>query len=162
MLLVLGILLNSCDKKRNTKPDTVETKTNLFDLNTTKTLIKEKTKQFTEAHIIKDTTYLNSIFTKDARVFPPNSEAVSGIKAISQLNTDWVNYGIYEFEEVSTAIYGNEDYIIDEGMYYLKYGEENTIDNGKYINIWKNVNGQWKIYSNIWNTNLPLELSDSE
>ena len=69
----------------------------------------------------------------------------------------WLNYGIYEFKEESTSIYGNKDYVIDEGTYYLRYGKENTIDKGKYINVWKNIDGEWKIYSNIWNTNLPIE-----
>ena len=116
----------------------------------------------TEAHISKDTSFLNNIFTEDARVLPPNSEILTGRKAISQLNTDWVNYGIYEFKELTTSFYGNQDYLIDEGTYYLRYGEENTIDKGKYINIWKNVNGEWKLYSNIWNTNLPIEAINLE
>ena len=120
-------------------------------------LNRQITKRVTEAHISKDTSFLNNIFTDDARVLPPNSEIVMGRKAISQLNTNWVNYGIYEFNELTTSFYGNQDYLIDEGTYYLRYGEENAIDKGKYINIWKNVNGEWKLCSNIWNTNLPIE-----
>ena len=111
-------------------------------------------------HVLKDTAYLNNIFTEDAKVFPPNSEIVIGRKAISKLNFDWVNYGIYEFKESTTSSYGNENYVIDEGTYYLRYGKVNTIDKGKYINIWKNINGEWKIYSNIWNTNLPMETTE--
>ena len=127
----------------------------IFDLNTTKVLIQKKTDQFTEAHITKDTAFLNSCFAKDARVFPPNSKIVEGHKDIALLNSDWVSYGIIEFKEESTAFYGNNSYVIDEGNYYLRYGEEEVIDEGKYINIWKNIDGEWKLYSNIWNTNLP-------
>lgn len=151
-ILIVGFILNSCNNKKTEKKEVTE-----FDLNAAKTEIQEKTKQFTKAHIIKDTAYLNSSFTEDAKVFPPNSEIVIGQKAISKLNSDWVNYGIYEFKEESTSLYGNKDYVIDEGTYYLRYGKENTIDKGKYINVWKNIDGEWKIYSNIWNTNLPIE-----
>ena len=157
MTIVFGAVLYSCDDKSNTKAESNINKTTEFDLNTAKTKIQEMTNRFTEAHITKDTAYLNNIFTNDARVFPPNSEIVTGKNAISQLNTDWVNYGIYEFKEVSTSFYGNEEYLIDEGNYHLRYGEDNVIDKGKYINIWKNINGEWKIYGNIWNTNLPVE-----
>jgi ketosteroid isomerase-like protein len=157
MTLIFGVVLYSCDNKSNTKADTNFKKITEFDLNAAKTKIQEITNRFTEAHITKDTAYLNNIFTDDARIFPPNSEIVTGKNAISQLNTDWVNYGIYEFKEVSTSFYGNEEYLIDEGNYHLLYGEDNVIDNGKYINIWKKVNGEWKIYSNIWNTNLSIE-----
>jgi len=56
-----------------------------------------------------------------------------------------------------SSLYGDENYLIDEGNYYLRYGAENTIDEGKYINIWKYDNGEWKICSNIWNTSLASE-----
>jgi len=150
-LLLFALYISSCENKNSE-----------FDLNPVKAEIQEKTKFFTKAHITKDTAYLNNSFTIDAKVFPPNSEIVSGLKAISKLNYDWVNYGVHEFNEVTTSFYGSKDYVIDEGIYYLRYGKENTIDKGKYINIWKNVNGEWKIFSNIWNTNLPMETSKSE
>jgi ketosteroid isomerase-like protein len=156
LTLIFGLVIYSCDKTSNSKEQTDEKKVE-FDLNDAKSKIQQITKRFTEAHISKDTSFLNNIFTDDARVLPPNSEIVMGRKAISQLNTNWVNYGIYEFKELTTSFYGNQDYLIDEGTYYLRYGEENTIDKGKYINIWKNVNGEWKLCSNIWNTNLPIE-----
>ena len=157
LVLFLIIGLYSCDEKKDSGVVSEEKTTTEFDLNTAKEEIREKTKLFTEAHITKDTAYLNNIFVVDARVFPPNSEIVVGKKAISQLNTDWVNYGIHEFEEMSTSIYGDQNYLIDEGTYYLQYGEENITDKGKYINIWKNADGEWKICSNIWNTSLPME-----
>jgi ketosteroid isomerase-like protein len=156
--LLFGVLFSSCDKKNFSKSAINKNKIAEFDLNAAKVIIQEKTKQFTEAHITKDTAFLNNSFTEDAKIFPPNSDIVVGQKAIAQLNYDWVNYGIHEFKEETLSFYGNEDYLIDEGSYYLRYGAENTIDKGKYINIWKNIEGEWKIYSNIWNTNLPIEL----
>jgi len=122
--------------------------------------IRKKTDAFTAAHISKDTAYLNAIFTKDARILGPNAEVVTGKKAIAQLNSEWVNYGIYEFEEVSTALYGGGEFIIDEGNYTMVYGPDKNVDKGKYVNIWKRVNGNWKIYSNIWNSSLPMQPED--
>ncbi len=128
-----------------------------FNLDEVSNIIRDKTDRFTEAHITKDTAFLNSCFTSDARVFPPNSDIVSGIAAISKLNAYWVNYGIHEFKETSISLYGTKDYLIDEGTYYLTYGEEKSMDSGKYINIWKRDGEDWKICSNIWNSSLPLE-----
>ncbi|WP_088341931.1 nuclear transport factor 2 family protein [Robiginitalea sediminis] len=155
--VLISVLLASCNGKQPAADATVETTPEAFDLEAAKARIQEQTQAFTQAHITKDTAYLNGSFTADARVLPPNSPAVTGQKDIAQLNADWVNYGIHEFTEVSTAFYGDENYLVDEGTYYLRYGEENTIDEGKYINIWKNEDGTWKLYSNIWNTSLPLE-----
>lgn len=125
------------------------------DLETLKEVIEKNTKAFTEAHVTRDTALLNNSFTRDARVYPPHSGMVSGYADIATLNRDWVNYGIHEFREVSTNFYGCGDYLIDEGIYFLKYGEEQTIDRGKYINIWKKEINDWKIHGNMWNTSLP-------
>ncbi len=161
-LVIFGLFLSSCDNNTSFNKEKGNTQLKKFDLVDIKSIIQTQTKLFTEAHLTKDTAFLNSIFAPDARVFPPNSELVSGLNDISKLNYDWVNFGIHEFNEETTSIYGNEEYIIDEGTYFLRYGTDNTIDKGKYINIWKNINGEWKIFSNIWNSNLPVEIPVSK
>ena len=147
-LLSISVLLASC-QMNNSK------QASIFDLAAAKKIIEEKNKQFTKAHITGDTAFLNNIVTRDAKCFPPNSEVVVGRAAIAPLNVQWINYGIKEFTEETTDFFGNEDYLIDEGSYLVRYGKDNTIEKGKYINIWKKENGDWKICSNIWNTNTP-------
>lgn len=150
-----GLLFSACSS--NNAASTATDKQNVapFDLTAMKKVIEEKNNQFTKAHITGDTTFLNHIFTHDARVFPPNSTLVTGYDAIAALNLQWVNYGIKEFREDITALYGNEDYLIEEGIYYGRYGKDNIVDSGKYIDIWKKEGGDWKICSNIWNANAP-------
>ena len=155
LAIICAGLITGCGNDNNASKDTNKNSGVIFDSIEMKKIIDEKTNKFTQAHITKDTAYLNNIFTQDAKTYPPNSDVVTGRVAISAVNSEWVNYGIKEFSEESTSFYGNEDYLIDEGKYYLRYGENDIIDKGKYINIWKKENGDWKIYSNIWNTSLP-------
>ncbi|MBP9924042.1 MAG: nuclear transport factor 2 family protein [Bacteroidia bacterium] len=155
LAIICAGLITGCGNDNNASKDTNKNSGVIFDSIAMKKIIDEKTNKFTQAHITKDTAYLNNIFTQDAKTYPPNSDVVTGRVAISAVNSEWVNYGIKEFSEESTSFYGNEDYLIDEGKYYLRYGENDIIDKGKYINIWKKENGDWKIYSNIWNTSLP-------
>ncbi len=61
---------------------------------------------------------------------------VTGKKNITQLNHEWVSYGIYEFAETSEQIYGSGEDIIDDGTYFMHYGENKTAEKGKYLNIW--------------------------
>ena len=145
----VGILVAGCSE--GTPP---------FDLAAMKAIIREKNDRFTQAHITGDTTFLNNVFTHDARVLAPHADAVVGRHAIALLNSQWVSFGIREFREETMALYGNEEYLIDEGTYYLRYGKDNTIEMGKYLNVWKQVNGDWKIYSNMWNTSMPLAPAD--
>jgi hypothetical protein len=110
---------------------------------------------FTQAHVSEDTVFLNRCFTNDERIYPPNSEAISGKMAISQVYTDWVNYGIHIYTETSTRFYGNADYLVDKGTYRLIFGDDLSVGSGKYMNIWKMEMGEWRKHSNIWNSDLP-------
>ncbi len=158
-LFFSGLFVNC--RNNNSAPQKINNKNvAVFDLTAMKKLIKEKSDKFTQAHITRDTAYLNNIFTKDANVYPPNSDIISGRDAIATVNAEWVNYGIKKFTEETTSFLGNQDYLIDEGTFYLRYGEDNIIDKGKYINIWKKENGEWKICSSIWNTSLPLTTTE--
>lgn len=123
-------------------------------------IIRSKTDQFTKAHITRDTAFLNHIFTADAHAYPPGADVVTGRKAIAAVNEEWVNYGISEFTETTIRFYGDEIYLIDEGVYTLRYGKDNILDQGKYINIWKQENGEWKICSNIWNAGAPEDAGE--
>ena len=150
-----GLLTVGCRSNNNASTDTHKDSAATFDVTAMKKIIEEKNNRFTQAHITGDTAFLNNIFTKDAKVFPPNSDVVTGRAAIAALNSQWVNFGIKEFREETTAFYGNEDYLIDEGNYYVRYGKDNTIDKGKYLNVWKKEDGDWKIFTNMWNTSMP-------
>ena len=158
--IVFAGLIISCGNNNAASKETNNSTVTTFDLTAMKKLIKEKSDKFTQAHITRDTAYLNNIFTKDANVYSPNSDIITGRDAIAAVNNEWVNYGIKEFTEETTSFYGNEDYLIDEGTFYLRYGEDNIIDKGKYINIWKKENGEWKMCSSIWNTSLPLATTE--
>ena len=151
-----GLLITGCNGSNTASPDTHTTGVDTFDTTAMKKIIDEKNNQFTQAHIKRDTAFLNNTYTQDARVFAPNSEVITGRSAIAAINLEFVNFGINEFREETTALYGSGDYLINEGNYFMTYGKENTVDKGKFINIWKKVNNDWKLYSNIWNTNAPV------
>jgi ketosteroid isomerase-like protein len=159
-VIVFAGLIIGCGNNNSTSKETDSSDVATFDLPAMKKIIKEKSDKFTQAHITRDTAYLNNIFSKDANVYSPNSDIITGRDAIATVNTEWVNYGIKEFTEETTSFFGNESYLIDEGTFYLRYGEDNITDKGKYINIWKKENGEWKICSSIWNTSLPLTTTE--
>jgi ketosteroid isomerase-like protein len=141
-------------------PGCIQKQKPAFDITAMKKIIKEKNDQFTKAHITGDSTFLLNIFTQDARAFAPNADVVKGRAALAVVNSQYLNMEIKEFLEETTDFYGNEDYLIDEGSYHIRYGKDNTIDNGKYLNVWKKEDGDWKLYANIWNTNMPATPSN--
>ena len=47
------------------------------------------------------------------------------------------------------------DTAIETGHYVLKADGGVVADHGKYIVVWKNEGGTWKLHKDIWNTNQP-------
>jgi len=126
----------------------------VFDLEATRAIITKQNTQFGVAHIAGDVAAIDAMFAPDARSYPPGASAAIGIEAIHALTVDFLKAGVTEFREETASFYGNAEYVIDEGSYLLTYGRGIT-ERGKYVNVWKQVNGQWRIQSNIWNADAP-------
>ncbi len=44
---------------------------------------------------------------------------------------------------------------IELGTYTLFGANEQRLDQGKYLVVWKEEMGQWKLHQDIWNTSMP-------
>ena len=63
--------------------------------------------------------------------------------------------GIKELVLETTDLEDHGDTAIDIGRYTLKADGGAVADHGKYIVIWKNDGGTWKVHRDIFNTNQP-------
>lgn len=149
------VFLSGCvDKNDQTRP----LGTNALSgdaLSAVRTIITEKNARFTRAHVTGERAIIDTMFTLDARSLPPGTDPVVGRSAIAELTTQYLQAGVSEFHEETVDFYGNDAMVIDQGNYRMVYGKEKVVEQGKYLNVWKKVDGDWKIYSNIWNTNAP-------
>jgi len=87
--------------------------------------------------------------------------AVTGVREMHAFTVEYIKAGITEFREETTDFYGNAELVVDAGTYGVTYGPEHVTERGKYLNVWKQENGNWKIQSNIWNSDAPAR-SDGE
>jgi ketosteroid isomerase-like protein len=127
-----------------------------FDLEAARKIIAEKNEIFTRAHVAPgDSATIDAMFTRDATVFTPGAEPSVGPAGIHDLTMEFLTYDIKEFREETTRFYGNEEFLIDEGTYVLVHGADNVVERGKYLNVWKQEDGTWKMHANIWNTSPP-------
>jgi len=123
-----------------------------FDLRAACAIVEQTNAEFTSAHVAGNVAAIDAMFTRDAKSFPPDAEAAIGPAAIHTLTVEYLKSGIREFQEHTTDCYGNGDLLVDQGSYAVTYGPDNTVERGKYLNVWKLEDGKWKIYANIWNT----------
>ena len=137
-----GLLASACASQETPAPRD--------DLAAMRAIIEQKYEQFTKAHVEGDVATIDAMFTRDAKSFPPGGEAAVGPAAIHDLTVEYLKAGVKEFREVTTDFYGNAELLIDQGTYTMTWGPDNTTERGKYLNVWRQEDGVWKIHANIW------------
>lgn len=109
----------------------------------------------------RDFATMEALFTPDSLLLSPNAPAVEGPKAVIEVWKSWaelpnvvVAWGADRVEVSSSG-----DMAYDYGWYIFDFDTENgrVKDKGKYIVVWKKVDGAWKVAADIFNTNLPAE-----
>ena len=102
-----------------------------------------------------DTAGVAALYTQDAKVLPPNSDFVSGREATQGFWQAVQGMGIKKakMEIVEVEACGDTAYEVSQFTLYGAEGLE--LDKGKYIVIWKQEAGEWKLHRDIFNSSLP-------
>jgi uncharacterized protein (TIGR02246 family) len=108
-----------------------------------------------------DAEGLAALYTRDAVFLPPNQPAVFGRDAIRATNQEFFATGDFkiDIEALETVIDGELAYVA--GRYRLWTDDGSLVDRGKYIEIWRAVDGQWLIHRDIYNSSLPLPVAQA-
>ena len=99
-----------------------------------------------------------ALYAEDAQVFQSDGPIVKGRKAIEQYWKQSPGYGIFKETDEILEIEVIGDWAHETGKYITTGPHGDRADDGKYIVIWKKLNGEWKIYREIWNSNLPKKV----
>lgn len=98
-----------------------------------------------------DAQGMAALYTADGALLPTNSGTVQGQDAIAEFWGGAMGMGIETATLETVELEGDGSTAIEVGRYALGGGGE-TVDEGKYIVIWKNEDGAWKLHRDIWNT----------
>jgi ketosteroid isomerase-like protein len=101
-----------------------------------------------------DSVALASNYWPDAELLMSNSKPIKSKDIISASGAT-IRMGINDMTFTTTNITGDVNFIIETGNYEMRDGGESLIDRGKYVVVWKQINGEWKLYRDIGNTSLP-------
>jgi len=110
---------------------------------------------FMEAFGRGDAAGLANLYTKAGSLLPPNSEMVVGVEGIRGFWQGAMDMGIKgaKLETVDLEVY--QGAACEVGNYTLTGAKGAVIDRGKYIVVWKDEGGKWKLHRDIWNSSLP-------
>jgi uncharacterized protein (TIGR02246 family) len=114
---------------------------------------------FVEAFNKGDLISAMKVYTEEATILPPNAEMIKGKDAITAYWQRARDMGVKEakLETVEVTQMG-DNAACEIGKYVLKIqpeGGEAFTDKGKYMMVWKLVDGSWKWDSDVWNSSLP-------
>jgi uncharacterized protein (TIGR02246 family) len=97
-----------------------------------------------------------ALYTDDATMLPPNGETVRGRAAIEKLFQAMIAAGIKQATLTAQEVEAHRDTATEVGAYSVKDAAGKELDRGKYVVIWKQVKGEWKLHRDIFNSDLPL------
>ncbi len=113
--------------------------------------------QFMTAFSNSDDAAMAALYTEDAKLMPSNNDFVSGNEAVRAFWKSVFDRGIKKAKLETLEVEGMGDTACEVGKYTLFIEGEQVADSGKYVVIWKKVNGQWKLHRDIWNTSMPAQ-----
>jgi ketosteroid isomerase-like protein len=148
----LAIFVQSCNEKPKGKEKVVSE----FNLTSAKAEIEAANKNFMALVAAGDSVGLANAYTIDAKFMGAGAPSVAGRSNIQSAMSDIVQSGITGVDLRLENIYGTEDLIAEEGELTLFVGEK-AVAEEKYIVLWKKEDGKWKLFRDIFNSNLPAE-----
>jgi ketosteroid isomerase-like protein len=93
------------------------------------------------------------LYTEDCVLMPPNAEMAKGHDGARASFAGMVDAGLLgNIDTVTVAAAGDIGY--RTGTYSLQTADGTVVDRGKYTDTWRKVGGEWKITSDIWNSDL--------
>jgi uncharacterized protein (TIGR02246 family) len=96
-----------------------------------------------------------ALYSELGQLYPPNEKIVEGRGAIERYWKAAMAAGIQRLQLKTSEVEGLGDTAVETGTFTLTAKDGGTLDQGKYIVIWKRVDGQWRLHRDCWNSSQP-------
>lgn len=94
-----------------------------------------------------------AMYATGARLIPPNMDFVESAD-IAGYWQGAIDIGVKDATLTSASVEVHGDTAIEVENYTLLGSDRAEIDNGKYLVVWKNEGGDWKLFLDIFNTSV--------
>ena len=116
---------------------------------------------WTGAVAAKDSNAIASLYAEDAHMLPANAKRVDGRDGIRSSWGGVFQMPGFDLKPVSNTKIVSEDgdLVVDLGTYEFRGTDPKgkpIHDTGKYVTVHKNVNGEWKIVVDTYNSDMPM------
>jgi ketosteroid isomerase-like protein len=116
--------------------------------------ISEAGRRFLRLFAQNDVPGIGACYTEDAQMLAANMKPIQGRAAIQAVFKFTGGQGhTLEFQTHELEPHGTT--AIEIGAYVRTGADGSSVDQGKYIVIWKRTGSEWKIHRDMFNTNRP-------
>lgn len=119
------------------------------------TEIRVANEEFVAALTQQDAQALAGLYTADAQLLPPNGDFVTGRSDIETFWQGVMDAGVAAAALTTVEAIGTDSLAYEVGRYIMTDANGATIDEGKYIVIWRRGADGWKLHRDIWNSSQP-------
>ncbi|HKY60439.1 MAG TPA: SgcJ/EcaC family oxidoreductase [Gemmatimonadota bacterium] len=149
-VLVLGLGLVACEAQEPEQQAAIE-EPSAVDTGAIRAGVEDAAQQWAAAANAGDAEALTNLYADDATIYAPDTPPISGRDAIHEFFTQMVSEGPYPI-----TLTTNDVIIPESGEIAIERGAfEDASGSGKYVAIYRNIDGSWKLIADTWNNNGP-------
>lgn len=145
--LLIGFFFQ-CTEPKNVNPT--------FSLDQVKATIHQANQEYAQRFNTNDVNWYKEKYTSDACAMADQHLSVCSPDSIAAYYYDGGKHKGLPLETKETSIYGSAEFVVEEGTWNIPDGKGGSFDHGKFIALWKQEAGKWKLYREIWNSDNPV------
>ena len=149
VVLVAGFIY-SC----NTEATKTETAAG-FSLDSAKAAIAASNKVFGACFATGDSVAFANCYTSDGCIYNANMPKVCGTAGIQSFLNIGYNSGLRNVVLTTDEVMGGKEAVVETGKYEVFVANNVSVEKGKFVVVWKEENGKWKMHRDIWNSDAP-------
>ncbi|MEO6255037.1 MAG: nuclear transport factor 2 family protein [Ferruginibacter sp.] len=153
-IVVLTAFISSCNSE-TTKTESATAESAGFNLDSARSAIIASNKIFGETFATGDSTTFAGLYTSDACLSVTGMPRMCGTAAITAFFNGGYQMGMRKLAITTEEVMGGKEAVVETGKYEVFMAENVSVDKGKFIVVWKEENGKWKMHRDIWNSDLP-------
>jgi uncharacterized protein (TIGR02246 family) len=111
-------------------------------------------KSFESTFSRSDVAGIANFYTDNGMLLPPGSDFIQGKQDIGAYWQEAIDMGIKNIKLDIIEIEQHGDTAVEMSNYTLSSADDQVMDQGKGIVIWKHEDGTWKLHRDIWNSSV--------
>jgi uncharacterized protein (TIGR02246 family) len=96
-----------------------------------------------------------ALYTLNAQLMPEGSDAIKGRAAIQTFMQGVIDSGVASVSLTTLEKFGSGSTATEVGVYEMHDKAGKGVDHGKYLVLWRKVNGAWQLHRDIFNSSVP-------